>query len=118
VAESASAVGQNPTVEAAPVRNATSAPGVFAHAAPTPERTAAEVSAWRLAQAATSIALTAALVWALAVWLKVRDHLPLSPAQRFGGWVLLVGGVLVFAGRSVVQILRWSATRGGGDARD
>jgi hypothetical protein len=91
-------------------------PGDFAHSSPPGDRSADEAAAWRLAQTATSVALTAALAWALVVWVKVRDHLPLTPGQRMGGWVLLVGGTLVFAGRSVAQLLRWSATRDGGQA--
>ena len=114
VAESASVIGQNPTARSAAVRTARSRPGEIAQGlGPAPN----ELSAWRLAQAATSLALTAALVWALRVWLKVRDHMPLSPVQRFGAWVLIVGGLLLFAGRSAVQLLRWSATRGGGGSR-
>jgi demethylmenaquinone methyltransferase/2-methoxy-6-polyprenyl-1,4-benzoquinol methylase len=118
VAESASVLGQKPTTAQPPVRTATGASGDFAHAVRAGMTAPAEASAWRLAQAGTSLALTAALVWALKVWLKVRDHLPLTPPQRIGAWVLIVGGLLVFALRSVVQLLRWAATRGGGQARD
>ena len=116
-AESASAIGQNPAARSAFVRSALRTPGEIAQGAPRPWPAPAEISAWRLAQATTSLALTAALVWALRVWLKVRDHLPLSPWQRSGAWVLIVGGLVLFAGRSVVQLLRWSATRSGGGSR-
>lgn len=117
VAESASVVGQNPTAGRSLMQDATRAPGEIPQRASGAGRAQREASAWRLAQAAMSVALTAAFAWALSVWLKVRDHLPLTPPQRSGAWVLIVGGLVVFAGRSVVQLLRWSATRGGGDPR-
>jgi demethylmenaquinone methyltransferase / 2-methoxy-6-polyprenyl-1,4-benzoquinol methylase len=118
VAESASVLGQNPTARPRPVRSAIHAPGDFAQGAGRRDPSPGEASVWRLAQAATSLALTVAFAWAFVVWLKVRDHLPLSPPQRLGAWVLIVGGLVVFAGRSAVQFLRWSATRGGEDPRD
>ena len=118
VAESASVLGQNPTARPRSVRSAIRAPGDFAQGAGGRYPSPGEASVWRLAQAVTSLALTAAFAWALVVWLKVRDHLPLSPPQRIGAWVLIVGGLVVFAGRSAVQFLRWSATRGGEEPRD
>jgi lipid-A-disaccharide synthase-like uncharacterized protein len=54
------------------------------------------------------------LGWALVVWVNVNDGLPLSPPQRAAGWVLLIGGLLAFGTRSLVQWLAWSAVRGGG----
>jgi demethylmenaquinone methyltransferase/2-methoxy-6-polyprenyl-1,4-benzoquinol methylase len=113
VADRASALGQNPAVRPLPVRTARRTPGDFAQNVPRAIRMPGDAGGWRLAQAATSLALAAAFVWALVVWLKVRDHLPLTPPQRFGAWVLIVGGLVVFAVRSAVQFLRWSATRGG-----
>lgn len=117
VAESASAVGQNPTASTPTMRNATSTPGDIAQRLELWERAAGGGNAWRLVQAVMSVALTVALVWALQVWLNVREHLPLSPPQKFGAWLLLVGGLVVFSIRSVVLVLRWSATRGGGESR-
>ena len=55
------------------------------------------------------------LGWALFVWVKLNAGLPLTPPQRAAGWVLLVGGLVVFGTRSLVQWLAWSAVRGGGD---
>jgi hypothetical protein len=118
VADSASAVGQNPAVRPLPVRTARGTPGDFAQAVPGVHRSPGDAGGWRLAQAATSLALAAAFGWALVVWLKVRDHLPLTPPQRFGAWVLILGGLAAFAARSAVQFLRWSATRGGESPRD
>ena len=117
VAKSASVSDQYPAAPPAPVRTARRTSGEIAQRARSLEPAPGALSAWRLAQAASSLALTAALGWALLVWLKVRDHMPLSPLQRFGAWLLIVGGLLLFAGRSVVQLLRWSATRGGGGRR-
>lgn len=117
VAESASVLGQISAARPPAVRSALRASGDFAQDAVHPDRSSGEAGAWRLAQALTSLALTAAFVWALAVWLKVRDDLPLSPPQRFGAWVLIVGGLVISAGRTLVQFLRWSATRGGESPR-
>lgn len=114
VAQSASAIGQNPTAPPSTGRNARERSGDFAHGGRAAAGSLGEASAWRLARATTSLALTAALVWALGVWLKVRDHLSLTPGQRIGAWLLIGGGLVVFAVRSVVQLLSWSATRGGG----
>jgi demethylmenaquinone methyltransferase/2-methoxy-6-polyprenyl-1,4-benzoquinol methylase len=117
VAESSSVLGQNPAVRPLPVRSARRTPGDLAQGDGHPDRAPGEAGVWRLAQAITSLTLSAAFVWALIVWLKVRHDLPLSPPQRFVAWVLIVGGLVVFAVRSAVQFLRWSATRGGGDPR-
>ena len=76
-----------------------------------------EVAISRLLQSVLSLALAAALLWALRTWLKVRDDLPLTPPQRFGGWILLVGGFVLFAFRGVTQAMRWSAMRGGERSR-
>src|SRR5262249_5072503 len=104
-------LGQNPAEVSASVHDARSEPGGFAHAPRGREPLAGAPGGWRLAQALTSALLAGALAWAIAEWLKVRDRLPLTPMQRTGGWVLLVGGLLVFGSRSVVQLLRWSAAR-------
>ncbi len=118
VAESASVLGQNPAAGTPAVRSARGLPGDFTQGGARVRSSPNEAGAWRLAQALTSLALAAAFVWALVVWLNVRDDLPLSPPQRFGAWVLIVGGLLLFAGRTVVQFLRWSATRSGEGSRD
>ncbi len=55
-----------------------------------------------------------ALIYALSVWLNVRDRLPLSPVQEVLAGVLLVGGLVVFGARAVLQLLRWDALRGRG----
>ena len=79
-------------------------------------RERAEREAWRLVQAVTSLALAAALAWALVEWVKVREHLPLTPPQRVVGWVLIVAGLGFFTVRGLVLGLRWSTTRDRGGA--
>ena len=115
VAERGPVVGQKATEPRASVQGATPESGGIAQADPHRESFAGETTVWRLARATTSLALTLALGWALVVWVKVNDSLPLSPPQRAAGWVLLVGGLAVFGARSLVQWLAWSAVRGGGD---
>lgn len=113
-AERGPVLGQKPTERADSVHVATRDPGETAHAVHESSGSALEASAWRLVRAVTSTALAASLAWALAVWVNVNAGLPLSPPQRFGGWVLLVGGLVVFGARSVLHWLSWSAVRGGG----
>jgi len=115
VAERGPVVGQKATEPGASVQGALPISGGIAQADPHRESLAGETTVWRLARATTSLALTLALGWALVVWVKVNDSLPLSPPQRAAGWVLLVGGLAVFGARSLVQWLAWSAVRGGGD---
>lgn len=117
VAESVPPIGQKATEAAGIVQAATRRAGESAQA--DAERVAAEDEArgWLLLQAAMSVALAAALLWALLVWVKVRDHLPLSAPQRTGAWLLLVSGLVVFGARAVIQLLRWSASGGGEDSR-
>ncbi len=117
VACSGPAVGQKATELPGIVRTAMGTSGDSAQARAADERVSAEASAWRLTQALTGSALTLTLAWALSVWLKVRDDLPLTPPQSFGGSVLLIGGLVVFAARSVMHWLRWSVSRGGGGPR-
>ena len=114
VAERRPVVGQKATEAEHSVQGATLDPGGMAQAHRAGEDVAAEATVWRLARAVTSTALTAALGWALVVWLKLNASLPLSPPQRLGGWLLLIGGLVVFGTRSLVQWLAWSAVRGGG----
>ena len=108
------ALGQKTTEPPGVMQRATRTSGETAHARDAREPTDAEAATWLLVQAVTGTALTAALVWALRLWLKMGDRLPLTPEQRFVGWVLLIGGLIVFAVRSVGQWLRWSASRAGG----
>ena len=76
------------------------------------ERRAAEARIWLGAQALVAVALAAALVWALAVWVKSNAGLPLSPAQRTLGWVLIVGGIALFGVRALWLLLRLGPARG------
>jgi hypothetical protein len=57
--------------------------------------------------------LTLALAWGLAVWIKSNASLPLNDAQRGLGWVLLVGGLLVFGARTLYYALRYAAGNSG-----
>lgn len=114
VAERGPVVGQKATEPAASVQFATPGSGGIAQPGVREEAFANETTVWRLARAMTSTSLAIALVWALAVWVKLNAGLPLSPPQRVVGWVLLVGGLVVFGARSLVQWLAWSAVRGGG----
>jgi hypothetical protein len=114
VAEAGSGVGQKATARTGNVQAATAGPGVSTHLDPAYDAQQLERGTWWLIQALTSTALAGALAWALAVWVNVRDDLPLSPPQRVLGWVLIVSGLAYFLGRAVVLWLRWSALRGGG----
>jgi demethylmenaquinone methyltransferase/2-methoxy-6-polyprenyl-1,4-benzoquinol methylase len=114
VAEKPPAIGQNPAERPGIVQSAHPRPGEMAQPAFSGENMAMAADAWRLLQAVISLMLTGALVWALAAWLKVRDHLPLSPAQRMAGEILMGAGLVVLGLRSAIQWLRWSAARGGG----
>jgi len=115
VAVRAPAAGQIPAAgtETA-VRSANPARRGFAPASP---GRAGEAAVARLLQSGVSLALAAALLYALVTWVKVREHLPLTGPQRFGGWVLLIGGFVIFAFRGVTQAMRWSATRGSDRSR-
>ena len=114
VAERGPVVGQKATEAAGSVQGAMPRPGEIAQAREATRDAASDAEVWRLVRAVTSTALTAALAWALVVWVKVNAGLPLAPPQRFIGWVLLVGGLAVFGARSLIQWLAWSAVRGGG----
>jgi demethylmenaquinone methyltransferase/2-methoxy-6-polyprenyl-1,4-benzoquinol methylase len=105
VGQRGGAVGQNPadrpdSVQDAPAPGRPDGPGRSAGSDP-----ARGSAAWAVAQAAVSTSLAGALVWALVVWIKFAPALRLDPIQRIGGWVLLVGGVVVFGARSLVQWL-------------
>lgn len=117
VAESRPAVGQNPTEAGHGLHVATSGPGDLAQSSDAGIPAIDEAGTWAGVQALTSTLLAGALGWAFITWLKVRDHLPLTPPQRMAAWVLLVAGLIVFGARAALQILRWSALRGGGGSR-
>jgi demethylmenaquinone methyltransferase/2-methoxy-6-polyprenyl-1,4-benzoquinol methylase len=117
VAEPAGSVGQKAAEPAGSVQVARSGPGGNAPAGAEESAASRERSAWRLAQAFTSTALAAALVWAISVWLNLHRNLELSPPQRTGAWVLLLGGAIVFTARALLAWLAWSAARGGGLSR-
>jgi hypothetical protein len=114
VATRGPALGQKPTELPGSLQRATRTSGETAHSARESEPAAAEAATWHLLQAVTGTALTAALAWALQLWLKMGDRLPLTREQRLGGWVLIIGGLLAFALRNIGQWLRWSASRIGG----
>ena len=114
VAETRPAVGQIPTETPGTVHDATSASGEKAQGGVSSGGFGLESSVWALVRAGMSTAVVAALVWALTVWLNVRDRLPLSPVQHVLAWLLIVGGLVVFGARAALQLLRWDALRGGG----
>jgi demethylmenaquinone methyltransferase/2-methoxy-6-polyprenyl-1,4-benzoquinol methylase len=116
VAERDSALGQKPTARSASVHDATAPQGVLTRRDTTYDAQASERGTWRLLQAITSTGLAVALGSALAVWLKLRHDLPLTPPQRLLTWVLIVAGLVFFAVRSAVQWLSWMATREGDGA--
>jgi hypothetical protein len=117
VAESAPAIGQKATEGERTLQTASSQPGQPAHLREDEDGAEDEARAWLLLQAGLSTALTVALAWALVVWVKLHDRLPLTEPQRAGAWLLLIGGLLVFGGRALSQFMRWSASGGGGTAR-
>jgi len=106
VARRAGAVGQNPAGAPLAVHSARSASGETAQAASGAGLELGEPIAWRVVQAALSALLFGALAYALAVWSKLNDDLPLTPAQRAAGWTLLVAGLGAFAARTVWLGLR------------
>lgn len=109
VARRAETLGQNPAVRDASVHFAR--PGDAARAGHPAAESGPEAggAAWLAAGAAVSLALTVALAYALVVWSNVNGDMPLAPVQRIGGWVLLVGGLLVFGARTIGLALRASA---------
>jgi demethylmenaquinone methyltransferase/2-methoxy-6-polyprenyl-1,4-benzoquinol methylase len=79
------------------------------HFAPPESGAEAEWRAWTWAQLLFALALVAALVWALVVYLKSGTALPLEPLPRRGLGILLGLGLLFFLGRSVILGLRLQA---------
>ncbi len=79
-------------------------------AQPGPDRDS-EWRAWTLAQLGFAVALVVALIWALAVFLKSSADLPLEPWQRRGLGFLMVAGLVLFVGRSLLLALRLQSRR-------
>jgi demethylmenaquinone methyltransferase/2-methoxy-6-polyprenyl-1,4-benzoquinol methylase len=106
VARRAGTPGQNRLAEAGSMHSARRESGEIAHARPGAGGGLGEPLFWRGAQVLLSAALFAALAWALAVWVKTNADLPLSPAQRSLGWALILGGLALFAARTLWLGLR------------
>jgi SAM-dependent methyltransferase len=66
-----------------------------------PDPREAERRAWTGGQVAVSAALTAALTYGLVEYAKLNAAFPLQAWQRQAGWVLLGGGWVAFAVRTV-----------------
>jgi hypothetical protein len=66
---------------------------------------------WVGSQLVLSLALLGSLLYALLVYSKSGPSLPIQPWQRSGMWLLMIGGAVVFAVRTVVLWLRWSGPR-------
>jgi demethylmenaquinone methyltransferase/2-methoxy-6-polyprenyl-1,4-benzoquinol methylase len=64
---------------------------------------------WAGAQVAISAALLVALMWGLAKYANTISRVHLEPWQRVLGWLLLGGGAVAFAVRTVVLALRFLA---------
>lgn len=105
-ARRAGGVGQKPTAPAGTVQPARRPPGEFAHAGDRGEGGLGTPVAWLATQVVVSALLAAALAWALVQWAKLNAGLPLTPAQRSFGWVLIVTGVVAFGARTAWLGLR------------
>lgn len=68
-----------------------------------------EARIWLGAQAALSLMLFATLMWGLEEWRKYNALIPLEPAQRVAGWLLIAAGLGIFGVRSVLLGLRFLA---------
>jgi demethylmenaquinone methyltransferase/2-methoxy-6-polyprenyl-1,4-benzoquinol methylase len=77
--------------------------GDLPHAARAASR---EWRAWTAAQLVTGVALAAALAWGLASYHNYRSVLPLRPWEQTALEVLLVLGLVMFAVRTLVLLLR------------
>jgi demethylmenaquinone methyltransferase/2-methoxy-6-polyprenyl-1,4-benzoquinol methylase len=66
---------------------------------------------WTGAQVAISAALLGALMWGLAKYANTIGRIDLEPWQRAGGWLLLGGGAVAFAVRTVLLALRFLGPR-------
>ena len=114
VAESGAGLGQKATAHAPGVRSATAEAGETARPGSGEPGEDGSAHVWRLAQALTSMALAGGLLWALVVWVKVREHLPLTGVQGTVLWSLILAGLVFFTVRGLLLWLRWTAARGGG----
>jgi demethylmenaquinone methyltransferase/2-methoxy-6-polyprenyl-1,4-benzoquinol methylase len=61
---------------------------------------------WTSAQAIFSVSLTGGLAWALVTWIKWRPVLHLDAGQERGAWLLILAGLVGFAVRSLLLLLR------------
>ncbi len=102
-------VGQNPTDSGLPLHAARPASGGTTQSDPEPAGRPVEGRAWLGVQALLSLALCATLMWGLGEWLKYNATLPLTEPQRQFGWVMIGGGIGVFAVRAVSLGLRFLA---------
>jgi hypothetical protein len=73
---------------------------------------ASEARIWLGAQAALSLMLFSTLMWGLEEWRKYNALMPLEPAQRVMGWLLIGAGLVIFGVRSVLLGLRFFAGSG------
>ncbi|HTK32035.1 MAG TPA: ubiquinone/menaquinone biosynthesis methyltransferase [Candidatus Saccharimonadaceae bacterium] len=62
---------------------------------------------WMGIQTVTSAGLVAAIGYGLWVYFSLRSELPLEPWQRQALLLLLVGGLVAFAARTVLLLSRW-----------
>jgi len=70
------------------------------------ETNTGEWRVWTGVQLALSAALTASFTWALSILANSQYQLPLAGWHRPLAWLLTVGGLVVFAVRSLVLLLR------------
>ncbi len=106
-------VGQNSAERRGSVHPARTAAGENPQTPGVVDVRAREAAAWLAIQAGVSAALTTALAYALWQWSKLNAGLPLTTSQRLAGWVLIVGGLVVFGLRSARLLLRVSSGVGG-----
>lgn len=113
VARRREGLGQNHAAAAKLVQSAREGAGEIPHSAESGDPGLGAPRAWLVAQALLSGLLFVTLAWATALWVKLRNDLPLNPVQRSVGWVLLVAGLLVFGVRTVWMGLRVLSGSGG-----
>ncbi len=71
------------------------------------ERRTAEWRAWTAAQLAVTLVILGAFVWAGAWFWRAASELPIEEWQRRGFKLLLIAGLVGFAVRSIVLLVRW-----------
>jgi demethylmenaquinone methyltransferase/2-methoxy-6-polyprenyl-1,4-benzoquinol methylase len=111
VAERGRPAGEAPAGAAAAVQDAT---GWGSRRGGLPQAADPRDQEWRIwtgFSLVTSAALTAALAYGCWVYFNSRASLPLDPWQEKGLEVLLVGGALAFAARTVLLLLRFAGPR-------